>query len=121
MNDWDKKFYLGLGILFVWCIVMALCASPQLFRDKIVDILCCQPGESRRRKQHLEKVKAAHERAKSISMSCGAMTGLVTRPSQILVAQAVGPIWEQSILETDREMSSEPCTEPLSIVIDPRR
>uniref|UniRef100_A0AC34PZT7 Uncharacterized protein n=1 Tax=Panagrolaimus sp. JU765 TaxID=591449 RepID=A0AC34PZT7_9BILA len=103
MEEWDQKFLLGLGILFGWCFVICCCASPQLFRELIDKFLCCNRGKKKR--EQLEKIKAAQERVRSASKSFLATSGMI-QPNQIVLHQAMAPLWPEPILEEESRAGS---------------
>lgn len=71
-------FFLGLGILFGWMIIILICASPQLFRD-LIKRRC---GSHSKRKQRAEKIRKAEARVI-------ATRALAEKPNAFLLGQVM--------------------------------
>uniref|UniRef100_A0A914HE41 Uncharacterized protein n=1 Tax=Globodera rostochiensis TaxID=31243 RepID=A0A914HE41_GLORO len=91
-NETQKRlFVLGLIILFCWVIVIILCAYPQLFRDLLLQyVCCCFAGFAVRRRtkcqQRADKLAKARKRVRSASKSFITVSTAVT-PSAIMLQE----------------------------------
>ncbi|VDO50521.1 hypothetical protein V3C99_012892 [Haemonchus contortus] len=100
--DARNIFFLGLGILFGWMIIILICASPQLFRDLIARGCCSRSA----RKQRAEKIRKAEARVI-------ATRALAQKPNAFLLGQvmAISSLSSELVRVGSVKLALEECDE----------